>query len=217
MNRCHVIFDIDGVIVDSEQLHFDVLLDVLGELGERAPAKISDIQPQQLIGLSLAETLDEVGLPPSMQQEVTEKIIARYQEKLSAHYLRPGITGLIAALQQNGINFGFVSTAPRDVCLANLSLLGLHAPPALISGDDVERTKPFPDPYLAMLKLKEMDVQQTLVIEDTDLGIAAAKQAGIPWVYAWPHALSVAEQYGQASRIIARLTDIPQFSGINIV
>ncbi|MDC9593571.1 HAD family hydrolase [Xenorhabdus sp. IM139775] len=216
MNRCNVIFDIDGVIVDSEQLHFDVLLDVLGDVGEQAPVQLSDIQPQQLIGLSLAETLDEVGLPPSMQQGISEKIIARYQAKLSAHYLRPGITGLIAALQQNGTQFGFVSTAPRDVCLANLGLLDLHQPPALISGDDVERTKPFPDPYLAMLKLKKMNVRQTLVIEDTDLGIAAAKQAGIPWVYAWPHALSVAEQYGQASRIIERLTDIPQFSGINI-
>ncbi|OTA15495.1 hydrolase [Xenorhabdus vietnamensis] len=220
MNRCepvnkyNVIFDIDGVIVDSEQLHFDVLLDVLADvLGEQASAQISEIQPQQLIGLSLTETLDEVGVPPSMQQGITEKIISRYQEKLSAHYLRPGVTDLIAALQQNGTNFGFVSTAPRNVCLANLGLLDLHEPPALISGDDVERTKPFPDPYLAMLKLKEMDVQHTLVIEDTDLGIAAAKQAGIPWIYAWPHALSVAEQYGQASCVIEKLADIPQFSG----
>ncbi|MEQ1975087.1 HAD family phosphatase [Xenorhabdus sp. SGI240] len=221
MNRCNVIFDIDGVIVDSEQLHFDVLLDVLGNesgnvLEEQTHIQLSDIQPQQLIGLSLAETLNKVGLPPSMQQDITEKIILHYQEKLSAHYLRPGITDLIAALQQNGTNFGFVSTAPRNVCLANLSLLDLHEPPALISGDDVERTKPFPDPYLAMLKLKKMDVQQTLVIEDTDLGIAAAKQAGIAWIYAWPHALSVAEQYEQASRVIEKLTDIPQFSGINI-
>ncbi|OKP02793.1 HAD family hydrolase [Xenorhabdus eapokensis] len=217
MNRCNVIFDIDGVIVDSEQLHFDVLLDVLSnELSKQAFAQISDIQPQQLIGLSLVETLDRVGFPPSMQQGITEKIISHYQEKLSVHYLRQGITDLIAALQQNGTNFGFVSTAPRNVCLANLSLLDLHEPPALISGDDVERTKPFPDPYLAMLKLKKMDVRQTLVIEDTDLGIAAAKQAGIPWIYAWPHALSVAEQYGQASRVIERLTDIPQFSEINI-
>ncbi|WFQ79174.1 HAD family phosphatase [Xenorhabdus sp. SF857] len=221
MDRCNVIFDIDGVIVDSEQLHFDVLLDVLGNesgnvLEEQIHIQLSDIQPQQLIGLSLEETLNKVGLPPSMQQDITEKIILHYQEKLSAHYLRPGITDLIAALQQNGTNFGFVSTAPRNVCLANLSLLDLHEPPALISGDDVERTKPFPDPYLAMLKLKKMDVQQTLVIEDTDLGIAAAKQAGIAWIYAWPHALSVAEQYEQASRVIEKLTDIPQFSGINI-
>ncbi|MDC9598178.1 HAD family hydrolase [Xenorhabdus anantnagensis] len=216
VNKCNVIFDIDGVIVDSEQLHFDVLLDVLADVsGEQVSAQTRDIQPQQLIGLSLTETLNEVGLPSSMHESITEKIISRYQEKLSAHYLRPGITDLIAVLQQNGTNFGFVSTAPRNVCLANLGLLDLHEPPALISGDDVERTKPFPDPYLAMLKLKEMDIQQTLVIEDTDLGIAAAKQAGIPWIYAWPHALSGAEQYGQASCVIGKLTDIPQFSEIS--
>ncbi|OTA19440.1 hydrolase [Xenorhabdus beddingii] len=222
MNRWNVIFDIDGVIVDSEQLHFDVLRDVVGDvvgvghvLGEQASGHVESIQPEQLIGLSLAETLNEIGLPASMQQDVTEKIILRYQEKLSKHYLRPGVTNLIAALQQSGANFGFVSTAPRDVCLANLGLLDLHQAPDLISGDDVERTKPFPDPYLAMLKLKAMDVRQTLVIEDTDLGIAAAKQAGIPYIYAWPHALSVAEQYKQATRVIERLADIPQFSGIS--
>ncbi|MDE9430299.1 HAD family hydrolase [Xenorhabdus bovienii] len=208
MDKFNVIFDIDGVIVDSEQLHFDVLC-------ELAPDHTRDIQPQQLIGLSLAETLNEIGVPLPEQQGITDRIISVYQEKLSAHYLRPGVTRLIAALQQNDIAFGFVSTAPRAVCLANLGLLDLFDEPALISGDDVERTKPFPDPYLAMLKLKRMDVQQTLVIEDTDLGIAAAKQAGIPWVYAWPHDLSVAEQYGQATCIIGELTDIPQFSGIN--
>ncbi|CCW31454.1 HAD family phosphatase [Xenorhabdus nematophila] len=214
MNRWNVIFDIDGVIVDSEQLHFDVLLDVLDE---KAPNLITtDIQPQQLIGLSLSETLEQVGYPTSMQQGITERIIARYQEKLSKQYLRPGIAGLIRALQQNGTHFGFVSTAPRDVCLANLSLLDLCEPPALISGDAVERTKPFPDPYLAMLKLKAMDVHQTLVIEDTDLGISAAKLAGIPQVYAWPHALSMAEQYGQATGVIVTLADIPQFAGISL-
>ncbi|SFU77202.1 HAD family hydrolase [Xenorhabdus koppenhoeferi] len=215
MDKWNVIFDIDGVIVDSEQLHFDVLLDVLSDaLGEQAPDQIADIQPQQLIGLSLEETLDKVGCPSSMQQDITQKIISRYKTKLSGHYLRPGITNLITALQQNGTNFGFVSTAPRDVCLTNLGLLDLYELPALISGDDVERTKPFPDPYLAMLRLKAMDVHQTLVIEDTDLGIAAAKQAGIPSIYAWPHALSLTEQYEQATGVIVKLADIPQFEGI---
>ncbi|MDX7992142.1 HAD family hydrolase [Xenorhabdus littoralis] len=208
MDKLNVIFDIDGVIVDSEQLHFDVLR-------ELTPDQTCHIQPQQLIGLSLSETLNEIGVPLQAQTNITDRIISVYKEKLSEHYLRPGIIPLIAALQQNGIVFGFVSTAPREVCLANLSLLNLKDKPALISGDDVERTKPFPDPYLAMLRLKGMDVQQTLVIEDTDLGIAAAKQAGIPWIYAWPHALSVAEQYKQASCVIESLADIPQFSGIN--
>ncbi|WP_118987048.1 HAD family hydrolase [Photorhabdus sp. CRCIA-P01] len=208
MDRFNVIFDIDGVIVDSEQLHFDVLCDL-------APDYTQHVQPQQLIGLSLAKTLDYIGVPAQQQKEITARIVSVYKDKLSKSYLRPGIARLIAALQQHNIPFGFVSTAPREVCLANIGLLELSESPALISGDDVARTKPHPDPYLAMLKLKSMDVHQTLVIEDTDLGITAATQAGIPYVYAWPHALSVAEQYQQATRIIGALTDIPQFSKIN--
>ncbi|AOM42933.1 HAD family hydrolase [Xenorhabdus hominickii] len=205
MGKFNVIFDIDGVIVDSEQLHFDVLR-------ELAPDYTHDIQPQQLIGLSLVETLDAIGVPSQAQQSITDRIISVYQDKLSAGYLRPGVADLIAALQKNRIAFGFVSTAPREVCLANLGLLNLVDEPALISGDDVERTKPFPDPYLAMLELKMMDVRKTLVIEDTDLGIMAAKQANIPQIYAWPHSLSVAEQYEQATKVIKALGEIPQFS-----
>ncbi|KAA1182093.1 HAD family hydrolase [Photorhabdus heterorhabditis] len=209
MDRFNVIFDIDGVIVDSEQLHFDVLCDL-------APDYTKHVQPQQLIGLSLAETLDYIGVPAQQQKAITTQIVAVYKDKLSLSYLRPGISELISVLQQHNIPFGFVSTAPREVCQANIGLLELHESPALISGDDVVRTKPHPDPYLAMLKLKSMDVHQTLVIEDTDLGITAATQAGIPYVYAWPHALSVAEQYQQATRVIGALTDIPQFSKINL-
>ncbi|NHB93867.1 HAD family hydrolase [Photorhabdus cinerea] len=210
MDNFNVIFDIDGVIVDSEQLHFDVLRAL-------APDYTHHVQPQQLIGLSLEETLNYIGVPAQQQEAITVQIVSVYKDKLSRSYLRPGISELISALQQHNIPFGFVSTAPREVCLANIGLLELRESPALISGDDVVRTKPNPDPYLAMLKLKSMDVHQTLVIEDTDLGITAATLAGIPYVYAWPHALSVAEQYQQATRVIGALTDIPQFSKINFV
>ncbi|MCC8365683.1 HAD family phosphatase [Xenorhabdus sp. PB61.4] len=207
MEKFNIIFDIDGVIVDSEQLHFDVLR-------ELAPDHTHEIRPQQLIGLSLAQTLSSIGVPLQAQKSITDRIISTYQDKLSPHYLRSGVTDLISALQQNEIVFGFVSTAPREVCLLNLGLLNLREEPALISGDDVKQTKPFPDPYLAMLKLKAMDVRQTLVIEDTDLGILAAKQAGIPWIYAWPHALSGAEKYEQSTGVIRELVDIPQIFGL---
>ncbi|MFJ1502459.1 hypothetical protein AADM20_17150, partial [Erwinia amylovora] len=56
--------------------------------------------------------------------------------------------------------FGFVSTAPRHICLANLALLQLDAPVQLIGGDDIARTKPFPDPYLEMLIERQLLQQE---------------------------------------------------------
>jgi beta-phosphoglucomutase len=209
MSNPTVIFDIDGVIVDSEQLHFDVLRAL-------APQQACHFRPQQLIGLSLAETLDYIQVPADRQPEIIERVIYTYKEKLGAHYLRTGVSALAAALEKQGIRFGFVSTAPRDLCLANIALLGLTTPVRLISGDDVPRTKPHPDPYLAMLKQLEADAGNTLVIEDTDLGIRSAKLAGIGRVYAWPHALSNQQHYGQATAVINQLSDITDFMSLNL-
>ncbi len=204
MQPITVIFDIDGVIVDSEQLHFDVLRHL-------APDYACDYQPQQLIGLSLEETLEHIKVPQALQSDIVSKTISTYKEKLNEAYLRPGVVTLTAALQKLNIKFGFVSTAPRDICLANIALLGLTETPVLISGDDVALTKPHPDPYLAMLALLNTSAEKVVVIEDTDLGVLAAIRAGIEHVYAWPHALSDQQHYKNAVAIIERLSDIDAF------
>lgn len=207
MQSMTVIFDIDGVIVDSEQLHFDVLRHL-------APEHACYYQPQQLIGLSLEETLDHIRVPREHQADITAKTVATYKAQLGEAYLRPGVRALIAALQVAGIPFGFVSTAPRDICLANLALLGLQDPPRLISGDDVLRTKPSPDPYLAMLDILEARADRVIVVEDTDLGVLAATRAGIAAVYGWPHELSEQQHYRCATATIERLGDIPAFAAL---
>ncbi|MEE3651281.1 MULTISPECIES: HAD family hydrolase [unclassified Brenneria] len=210
MTSLSVIFDIDGVIVDSEKLHFDVLQTLI-------PEQIQHYTPQQLIGLSLEDTLSFIGIAASDQPGIVSRVIDTYKELLAPHSLRPGVKDLIYKLQQRGIAFGFVSTAPRHLCLANLALLELDEPVQVIGGDDIARTKPFPDPYLEMLERLHAAPKNTVVIEDTDLGISAANQAGIAQIYAWPHALSDQQHYRQASAVIASLGDIAEFSQLNVV
>ncbi|PIJ49152.1 hydrolase [Erwinia sp. OLTSP20] len=201
MKPWSVIFDIDGVIVDSEQLHFEVLKNL-------QPEATYGITPEELIGLSLEETLLHIGIGSAQHAEITRQIIDAYKAELGARYLRPGISALIQHLVSNQISFGFVSTAPRDICLANIATLGLTQTYPLISGDDMERTKPYPDPYLAMLQRLGASPEQTLVIEDTDIGIQSAISAGIRQVYAWPHALSGMEHYTRAYQVIRNLNEI---------
>lgn len=204
MENLSVIFDIDGVIVDSEQLHFDVLKDL-------APEKIANYRPEQLIGLSLDETLDFIGVDKIDQKSISDNIITTYKNKLSSFYLRPSIKKTIHALEENNTRFGFVSTAPREICEANLSLLELKKAYQLISGDDVVNTKPHPDPYIFMMKRLFSESRNTIVIEDTDIGISSARKAGIEKVYAWPHALSKIQSYDQAVAIVNNLKEIPYF------
>ncbi|AOJ68657.1 MULTISPECIES: HAD family hydrolase [Burkholderia] len=209
MSKSTVIFDIDGVIVDSEQLHFDVLRALAPEQTER-------FSPQELIGLSLEKTLEHIQVPADRRTEILSRAVDTYRSKLSTHYLRPGVSTLTAALERQRIRFGFVSTAPRDVCLANIALLGLATPIQLISGDDVPRTKPHPDPYLAMLEQLGAQAGDAIVIEDTDLGIRSATLAGIAKVYAWPHALSAQQRYDEATAVINRLSDIADFQSLSL-
>ncbi|HGJ5899416.1 HAD family hydrolase [Arsenophonus apicola] len=201
MDKLTVIFDIDGVIVDSEQLHFDVLRTVATEQTQHVAA-------QQLIGLSLEETLSYIGIPPEQQPSVSAQVIETYKAKLAKKYLRPGVIDLINLLEQRHIPFGFVSTAPRDVCLANINLLGLLTPIKLIAGNDVKYTKPHPEPYLTMMTQLKANINNTIVIEDTDLGISSAYDAGLRKIYAWPHPLSTGQNYHQATAIINHLDEI---------
>lgn len=201
MSTLSVIFDIDGVVVDSEQLHFDVLSELL-------PDHTQGVTAEQLIGLSLEDTLLKIGIDVVQHGCLIPRIVAKYQASIGPRYLRPGIRNLVHGLSQKGIPFGFVSTAPRNVCLVNLSTLDLMTEPPLVAGDDINRTKPWPDPYLAMLAHLEITAAQTIVVEDTDLGIQSATAAGITQVYAWPHALSGGEHYQQAYAIISTLDDI---------
>lgn len=208
MKKLSVIFDIDGVIVDSEQLHFEVLQVLV-------PNYIKKFNPQQLIGLSLKETLRLIGVNDLLISDIESKVGITYERLLTINSIRPDVNRLISLLLQHDIPFGFVSTAPRNICLVNLKLLGLEFDPPLISGDDIEKTKPHPDPYIKMLEIIGANPENTVVIEDTDLGIWSAKEAGIKRIYAWPHALSDNQNYQHASAIIINLFDIEEFSTLS--
>jgi beta-phosphoglucomutase len=207
MSILSVIFDIDGVVVDSEQLYFDVLSELL-------PDHTCGVTAEQLIGLSLEETLLKIGIDAAQHGNLTRRIVAAYQDLLGPRYLRPGILKLVHGLSVRDIPFGFVSTAPRDICLANLATLAMPQEPPLVAGDDITRTKPWPDPYLSMLAQLDVIAAQTIVVEDTDLGIQSATAAGIRQVYAWPHALSGSEHYQQAHAVIRTLNDIAPFGAM---
>lgn len=204
MNKIAVILDIDGVIVDSEQLHFNTLIHVV-------PDHARDFKPEDLIGLSLDETLHVLRVKPEHVEKTKTDVHSAYQSLLSEAYIRPGIEELLRYLKHANIDYGYVSSAPRDICLLNLALVEKRIP-LLIAGDDLPRTKPFPDPYLAMAAKLNTPVENIVVIEDSDVGICSARDAGIQKVYAWPHALSVRQHYRRAYRVIEKLSDIVEFN-----
>lgn len=202
-----IIFDIDGVLVDSEPLHAASIIESV-----RAVAgKLLEFQPQNLIGLSLDETMDRVGVPKERINEIKKITQDYYIEHLDKSLIRTGIEELWQNLVKQNIPFGCVSSSEMKICKANINLIELPAfeDIPIISCECLPHTKPHPMPYIKMLERLRLSVDEVIVLEDSDVGITSAANAGIKDIYAWPHGLSKSQSYIDAKKIINSISEVP--------
>lgn len=200
-------FDIDGVVVDSEAVHTKALQKIVGEISQAVPS-------EALIGLSLEETLHKIGFEGDQSEGIGLEIERAYIDMINVDHLRPDIVDTLQMLHDLQYPFGFVSSASRQVCEANLRLVGNADSYPLVSRDDVVQTKPHAEPYLALCKLLGAPPADTIAIEDSDIGMAAAHSAGIRKIYGWPHGLSSGQTYRLCSKKISTLSEIEEIETI---
>jgi HAD superfamily hydrolase (TIGR01509 family) len=181
-----VVFDLDGVIVDSEHLWDEVREQLAHERGgrwhERAQA--------DMMGMSSTEWSaymhDVIGLPDAPEEiaaEVVRRLLARYREEL------PLVQGAVAAVERLAGSFrlGVASSANRPVIDAVLEAAGI-APHfvATVSSEEVARGKPAPDVYLEAARRIGVDPDRSAAVEDSANGIRAGHAAGMR-VLAYPN------------------------------
>ncbi|MBC7311130.1 MAG: HAD family hydrolase [Rhizobium sp.] len=176
-----VIFDCDGVLVDSEPIALAVLADFLGQAGV---AIDEEGVARRFLGRSLAsvrETVrDEFGL------EIDEAFLSRMRDVLYARFraeLRPidGIPAVIAGFAAAGIDWCVASSSQKErveLCLRATGLID-HFAPHIFSATMVARGKPAPDLFLHAAQAMGYSPEQCLVIEDSPSGIEAARAAGM--------------------------------------
>lgn len=185
-----VIFDMDGVIIDSEPQHARAALRVLNRHGANADydycssfigssTKVftQDIMKRFPLSISLEDLLEEMNLEK-------KKIL-----KEEGYIIIEGITDLIKKLYHAGIRLAIASSSsPTEI---ENTVKALHIKKyftKLISCAHVEHPKPAPDSFLLALKELGVNPQETVVVEDSCFGSQAAKAAGIPCVgYLNPH------------------------------
>lgn len=176
-----VIFDCDGVLVDSEMLGLRSLQQALQEAGvERSCSSLA-----RFSGRSHSETLAELetesGVPLPARQ------VERRMDECYAHLARseglqpcPGVPRLLLHLSACQIPFTLASSGPRKKVLFSLQTAGLaSAFPRFVCGDDVARAKPAPDLYLAAAALVDVPPVDCLAVEDAPNGVRAACAAGM--------------------------------------
>lgn len=176
-----VVFDMDGVLLDSEPLHLAALNRVIGEEGHSYDHE----QNRRFVGASLADTWTTVHAELSLAWPL-EHYYRRYDDEvlqvLRTETLRPlpGVSELLEALMGLESKIGLATQSHRlwvEATLAGLSLNGVFA--AVVTGDSVARGKPYPDLYLRACELLGADPRQSLAIEDSLPGARSARAAGM--------------------------------------
>ncbi|MFF3921248.1 HAD family hydrolase [Paenibacillus lactis] len=175
------IFDMDGVIIDSEPLHFEVDIQVMKDFG----AAITQEQLEKYVGMTNPEMWKLIRDEYQLRRSVSEIIDYQLSNKikiLTAREMEPidGIRELLADLKASGIPVGIASSSPPVFIQAVLDKFGLlDAFNCIVSGEEVDRGKPAPDVYLKAAELLGVEPASCMVLEDARHGIAAAKAAGM--------------------------------------
>ena len=173
-----VLFDMDGLLIDSEPLWFEVETDVMTRLGGAwTPA-----DQEALLGSSLDNAVRyflERARVPADPAEVGEWMLGGIVAKVRDHGVRimPGAAGLVAAVAAAGLPYALVTSSQRRFVDAVLDRTGLRFP-AVVTGTDVIRSKPDPEPYLLAARRLDVPPSQCLVLEDSITGVTAAESAG---------------------------------------
>jgi HAD superfamily hydrolase (TIGR01509 family) len=177
---CAVVFDCDGVLVDSETLGLRSLQQALQEAGVKYSFDSLTRFSGRSHGETLRETSTESGIPLN-EVEVSERMDDIYREIVRSEGLLPcpGVPELLEKLTSSGVPFTLASSGPRSKVTFSLRSAGLSgAFPRFICGDDVRYAKPSPDVYLAAALLG-IPPAECLAIEDAPSGVSAALAAGM--------------------------------------
>jgi HAD superfamily hydrolase (TIGR01509 family) len=208
-----VVFDMDGVLVDTERDWDSARRHIAQEAGGRwTPTATTD-----MIGMSAPEWSrymhDELGVEAE-PEEINRRVVARMLERVRRG--PPMLPGAAAAVESLAARWplAVASSANRPVIEAVLGACGLaRFFQAIVSSEEVDRGKPAPDVYLAAARALDVDPSDAVAIEDSANGIRSAAAAGM-LVVALPNAHYPPddEALAQADHVIGALDELEPLS-----
>jgi HAD superfamily hydrolase (TIGR01509 family) len=203
-----IVFDFDGLILDTEEPVYRSWLEVYTAHGEDLPfERWVETVGSTTAGFHPQHHLEEkLGRP--LTQEVLDQRIGRRTEMILANDLLPGVVQQIEAARAIGLKLGVASSSTRDWVKGHLGRLGiLDRFDCLRCRDDVARAKPEPDLYIAVLDCLGVPASQAFALEDSPNGVTAAKRAGLRCV-AIPNKITAALDLSSADVRLASLAEV---------
>jgi HAD superfamily hydrolase (TIGR01509 family) len=204
-----IVFDFDGLILDTEEPVYRSWLEVYEAHGELLPFE----RWVQIVGSTTTEFHPQLHLEERLgkplSQEVLEGRIGRRTEMILAQELLPGILQSIDDARGLGLKVGVASSSTRDWVSGHLERLGILSRfDCVRCRDDVNHAKPAPDLYLAVLDCLGVSASEAVAIEDSPNGVMAAKQAGMRCV-AIPNSITATLDLSQADVVLRSLSEMP--------
>jgi HAD superfamily hydrolase (TIGR01509 family) len=173
-----VLFDMDGLLVDSERIWFEVETEVMAWLG----ACWGPEHQERLVGGSLARTVAymlSITGPVASAEEVGRRLLDGMARRLREHVpLLPGARELLAEVRAAGVPSALVSSTHRRVMEHALEGIGREYFAVTVAGDEVVNPKPDPEPYLTAARRLGVTAARCVALEDSPNGLAAAEEAG---------------------------------------
>jgi len=204
-----IVFDFDGLILDTEEPVYRSWLEVYEAHGEMLPFE----RWVQIVGSTTTEFhpqrhLEErLGRP--LSQETLDGRIGRRTEMILAQDVLPGILQYLDDAKALGLKLGVASSSTSDWVTGHLERLGIIGRFGCIRcRNHVNNAKPAPDLYVAVLDCLGVSPSEAVAIEDSPNGVMAANQAGIRCV-AIPNSITAKLDLSHADLVLGSLLDLP--------
>ncbi|MER6210826.1 MULTISPECIES: HAD family phosphatase [unclassified Streptomyces] len=173
-----VLLDMDGTLVDTEGFWWDVEVEVFAALGHTLDDSWRHVVVGGPMTRSAGFLIEATGADITLA-ELSVLLNSGFEDRIGRTLpLMPGAARLLAELAEYEIPTALVSASHRRIIDRVLTLLGPQHFTLTIAGDEVTRTKPYPDPYLLAAAGLGVDPARCAVVEDTATGVAAAEAAG---------------------------------------
>ncbi|HEV2414682.1 MAG TPA: HAD family hydrolase [Candidatus Dormibacteraeota bacterium] len=203
-----IVFDFDGLILDTEEPIHRSWLEVYRAYGQDLPFE----RWVQTVG-STNTAFDprrylEERLGRPLSQDVLKRRLERRTEMVLANQPLPGVVQRIDEARGLGLKLGVASSSSREWVSGHLDRLGiLDRFDCLRCRDDVARVKPEPDLYLAAIDCLGVTPSEAIAVEDSPNGVTAAKRAGMGCV-AIPNKITAQLDLSRADLVLSSLADL---------
>jgi HAD superfamily hydrolase (TIGR01509 family) len=207
-----IIFDFDGLILDTETPEYLAWQNIYQEYGHELPKD----EWSKIIGGYGLSNFDAAEYLSRLSQGQLDSTSLRVRHRLECDSaiaqasILPGVTDLISAARENGLKLAIASSSPHSWVDNHAQRLGiLQSFDKVICADDVGvgSTKPNPDLFLLALKQLQVQNNEALILEDSPNGVTAARRAGI-FVAAVPNPVTSLLSFDGADLMLKSLADV---------